>query len=202
MVKQNFWRQTSFDRLANEEQDHYNRSSANHSFSSLINTEEIFDPMGNYSKRRVLHSFGSLVVICFAHFPAAALADDVPPAVDVKNVRRVFDNGEHNAFTDMIHWQGRFWLTCRSCPDGHMVHSTSSIIVLSSDDAKTWDTVHQFSVPLRDTRDPHFLAFKGKLFIFTGTWFSGEGKLAREDYDINKHLGFAVSTDDGKGWTP
>ncbi|WP_068142333.1 hypothetical protein [Roseimaritima ulvae] len=82
-----------------------------------------------------------------------------------------------------------------------MVFSTSSIIVLSSDDAKTWNTVHQFSVPQRDTRDPHFLAFRGKLFLYTGTWYSGEGELPRKDYDINKHLGFAVWTSDGKTWS-
>ncbi len=157
--------------------------------------------MCSSSKHLAFDLFASLAISCLVHCPAAALADEVPPAVEVNNVRQVFDNGEHNAFTDMIRWQGRFWLTFRSCPDGHMVHSTSSIMVLSSDDAKTWDTVHQFSVPLRDARDPHFLAFKGKLFIFTGTWFSGEGKLAREDYDINKHLGFAVSTEDGKAWS-
>ena len=28
------------------------------------------------------------------------------PRVNVTNVRRVFHNGEHNAFTDLIRWQG------------------------------------------------------------------------------------------------
>jgi len=123
------------------------------------------------------------------------------PSVRVENVRRVFHNGEHNAFTDLIQWQGKFWLTFRSCPDGHMVSSTASVIVLNSDDGKTWDAVHRFSVPQRDTRDPHFLAFQGKLFIYTGTWYSGEGVLAREDYDINKHLGYASYTSNGKTWS-
>ena len=67
------------------------------------------------------------------------------PRVKVTNVRRVFHNGEHNAFTDLIRWQGKFWLTFRSCPDGHMVHPTSSILVLSSDDTGTWKEEHRFS---------------------------------------------------------
>ncbi|MCR9296408.1 MAG: hypothetical protein NXI32_27165 [bacterium] len=128
-------------------------------------------------------------------------ADDAVPGVSVQNVRRVFDNGEHNAFTDLIRWKERYWLTFRSCPDGHMVFSTSSILVLTSDDARQWDIALQFSVPLRDTRDPHFLAFQGKLFVYTGTWYSGDGELARENYDINQHLGFAVWTEDGKSWS-
>ncbi len=78
------------------------------------------------------------------------------PAVRVENIRRAFSNGEHNAFTDLISWKGKFYLTFRTCPDGHGVHPTSSIIVLSSTDAKTWEKAFQFSVPKRDVRDSHF----------------------------------------------
>jgi hypothetical protein len=122
------------------------------------------------------------------------------PEVQVKNVRRVFDQGPHNAFTDLIRWHDRFWLTFRNCPDGHMVHPTSSIVVMSSEDTQAWQEEHRFSVPLRDTRDPHFLAFKDELFIYTGTWYSGETTLPQDDYDLNKHLGYAVWTADGSTW--
>jgi hypothetical protein len=81
-----------------------------------------------------------------------------------------------------------------------MVHPTSSIIILVSDDAKEWEQVHRFSVAKRDTRDPHFLAFKGKLFVYTGTWYSGETTLKYEDYDLNKHLGYAAWSEDGREW--
>jgi hypothetical protein len=122
------------------------------------------------------------------------------PEVRVTNVRRVFHNGEHNAFTDLIRFQGRYFLTFRSCPDGHMVHPTASIIILSSKDLKKWEQVHQFSVPMRDTRDPHFLDFKGQLFVYTGTWYSGETTLPPSEYDLNKHLGYAAWSGDGKQW--
>ena len=122
------------------------------------------------------------------------------PEVDVTNVRQVFHNGEHNAFTDLIRWRERYWLTFRSCPDGHMVHPTSRIIVLSSTDAQSWEKEFEFSVPLRDTRDPHFLAYREKLFVYTGTWYSGETTLPRDEYDLNKHLGYGAWTDDGEDW--
>lgn len=135
---------------------------------------------------------------------AGSFAADVDnarlPKVTVTNLRRVFHNGEHNAFTDLVRFKGKFYLTFRSCPDGHMVHPTSSIIILASDDTKEWKQVHRFNVPLRDTRDSHFLIFKGKLFVYTGTWYSGPTTLAREDYDLNKHLGYAAWTDDGAKW--
>jgi hypothetical protein len=127
-------------------------------------------------------------------------AADPLPKVQVSNVRRVFHNGEHNAFTDLVKFQGRYYLTFRSCPDGHMVHPTASIIVLTSDNLKEWRQVHRFQVPKRDTRDPHFLVFKNRLFVYTGTWYSGDKTLPRDQYDLNLHLGYAVWSDDGSTW--
>ena len=120
--------------------------------------------------------------------------------VKVTNIRRVFHNGEHNAFTDLVRFQDRFYLTFRSCPDGHMVHSTASIIILESEDAQEWKQVHRFRVPLRDTRDPHFLVFKDRLFVYTGTWFGGETTIPPAEYDVNLHLGYAVWSDNGNTW--
>lgn len=122
------------------------------------------------------------------------------PQVRVTAVRRIYHNGEHNAFTDLCRFHGRLFLTFRSCPDGHMVHPTSSIVVLSSPDGIEWHEVHRFRVPQRDTRDPHFLSFQDRLFVYTGTWYSGETTLPLEDYDLNKHLGYAAWSGDGTTW--
>ena len=128
-------------------------------------------------------------------------AGDLPPEVGVSSVRRVFHNGEHNAFTDLCRFQEQLYLTFRSCPDGHMVHPTASIFILRSrDDGAKWDLVHRFSVKDRDTRDPHFLAFGNSLFVYTGTWYSGPRTLRPEDYDLNQHLGFAAWSEDGTTW--
>ena len=120
------------------------------------------------------------------------------PRVRVTSVRRVFDNGEHNAFTDLVRYRGRYYLAFRSCPDGHGVHPTSLIVVLASDDLGTWRQVHRFSVPKRDTRDPHFLVFGDKLFVYTGCWYCGDHSPKR--YEINEHLGYAAWTEDGQSW--
>jgi hypothetical protein len=122
------------------------------------------------------------------------------PQVKVVSLRRVFHNGEHNAFTDLCRFQGRFYLTFRSCPDGHGVHPTASILVLSSDDAETWEPVHRFRVEKRDTRDPHFLVFQDKLFVYTGTWYCGDRSPTREEYEMNRHLGYAAWSPDGRQW--
>lgn len=123
------------------------------------------------------------------------------PKVKVSNIRRVFHNGEHNAFTDMVKFRGQYYLTFRSCPDGHMVHPTATIIVLTSKDTKRWKQVHRFSVPKRDTRDPHFLVFRDRLFIYTGTWYCGDTTPARSEWTLNRHLGYGVWSDDGVEWS-
>lgn len=149
---------------------------------------------------RITRFAGGLLATCLFLAQWAHAAPGDMPQVEVKDVRRVYDKGPHNAFTDLIRWQDRFWLTFRSCPDGHMVHPTSCIVVMSSADTRTWQEAHRFSVPLRDTRDPHFLAFKGQLFVYTGTWYSGETTLPSDQYDMNKHLGYAAWTADGTAW--
>ena len=143
----------------------------------------------------------TLFLLHLALILEVVLAGDSLPEVEVNAVRRVFYNGEHNAFTDLCRFQSQLYLTFRSCPDGHMVHSTASIIILRSrDDGVTWESVHRFSVKDRDTRDPHFLVFRDRLFVYTGTWYSGPGTLKPEDYDLNQHLGFAAWSEDGTTW--
>ena len=140
-------------------------------------------------------SLGMLLNVC----PTILYADEMP-TVKVSNVRRVFHNGEHNAFTDMVRFQGRYYLAFRSCPEGHMIHPTASVIILASDDLQMWQQVHRFRVKRRDTRDPHFLVFQERLFVYTGTWYSGETSLDPSLYDMNQHLGYAAWTADGEKW--
>lgn len=122
------------------------------------------------------------------------------PRVQVVSVRRIFHNGEHNAFTDLVRFRGRIFLAFRSCPAGHMVHPTASIIVLTSKDGQEWQQVHRFHVSERDTRDPHFLVFRDKLFVYSGTWYCGAATPSPGEYDLNSHLGYAAWSEDGITW--
>jgi hypothetical protein len=134
--------------------------------------------------------------LCLLSCGAAIAA---PPDAQVHSLRRAFHNGEHNAFTDLARFQGRLYLTFRSCPDGHMVFPSASIIILASGDGgQEWQPVHRFSVPQRDTRDPHFLVFQDKLFVYTGTWYCGDGPPKQRD--LNEHLGYCAWSEDGSQW--
>ena len=144
------------------------------------------------------HLAGALLVALFV--AAGSVAAAAAPAVRVENIRRAFHNGEHNAFTDLIRWRGQFWLTFRSSPDGHGVFASGSVVILASADAKSWRQVHRFSVADRDTRDPHFLIFKDRLFIYTGAAYVGKEKVRGTEW--NAHFGYGSSTADGATWTP
>ena len=98
---------------------------------------------------------------------------------------------------------GRFYLTFDAGqmpssrrPPG-LVCSSAWVVVLQSDDALTWSEAFTFSVPGRDTRDPHFLVFGGSLFVYTGTWLLHEEGVP---LNLNEHLGYAAWTADGSGW--
>ena len=120
------------------------------------------------------------------------------PSVRVSSVRQLINDGNHNAFTDLCSFRDRLFLTFRSCPDGHMLFTSSRIVVLSSVDGKDWTQVHAFSVANRDVRDPHLLVFNDKLFVFTGAWWVNADDSA--DRDVNDHLGFCAWSDDGINW--
>lgn len=119
------------------------------------------------------------------------------PQLRLESVRQVFDDGAHDAFTDLCRFKDRLYLTCRSCPDGHMVFASSRIVVLASDEGRAWKEVFAFSVPNRDTRDPHFLTFRDTLFVYTGTWLVPPPGQQR---DLNDHLGYGAWSADGKTW--
>ena len=118
------------------------------------------------------------------------------PAIHIDSVRTVRQDANHNAFTDLCRYRDRFYLAFRSCPDGHAV-ALSQIVILSSEDGENWTEAFSFDVPGRDPRDPHFLEFKGSLFVYTGTWLVPKGG---QPLNLNDHLGYAVWSEDGKDW--
>jgi hypothetical protein len=121
------------------------------------------------------------------------------PQLRIDGIARVVDDGLHNAFTDLCRFRGSFFLTYRACPDGHMIHATSRIVVLRSADAAGWREVHRFAVEGRDVRDPHLLVFQGRLHVFSGTWPVFPGRPNARD--MANHRGYGCRTSDGETWT-
>lgn len=68
------------------------------------------------------------------------------------------------AFPDLTTFQDKFYLAFRAAPS-HFPSAESRILIFSSLDADSWQLEHTIIHP-QDIRDPHFLQFKGKLYLF------------------------------------
>ncbi len=120
------------------------------------------------------------------------------PTLHIGPPRKIIDDGHHNAFTDLCRFRDKLYLTYRRCPEGHMLFASSQIVILASDDdGQTWREVFAFNAAPRDLRDPHFLVFKNRLFVYSGAWLVPPPDSPRT---LNDHLGFAAYSDDGQSW--
>lgn len=108
-----------------------------------------------------------------------------PAIIQVVNqatVSKVWDGGQHNAFTDLVWHNGRFFLTFREAgrhvPQNHS--EDGKIRVLVSEDGKKWDPFFLLSLPGLDLRDPKFSVTPGgKLMLNMGGSYYENGKLLK-----------------------
>lgn len=78
-------------------------------------------------------------------------------------VRKVFSNGKHNAFTAMRRFKGNLYLAFRS-GDSHN-SATADVLVLRSPDGKAWEQVWKVDAA-KDDRDPQMLATDDRLLLY------------------------------------
>jgi len=119
---------------------------------------------GHPSLRRFLVSI--LLVLLFVVGTAlaanAAELDDAP--VQPRAVRKVFGDGNHNAFTALTRFKGDLWLAFRTAK-AHTAPDGDIVVLRSSDDGKTWTESHRVNLA-RDDRDPQFLVLGKRLILY------------------------------------
>ncbi len=82
-------------------------------------------------------------------------------------VRKIWDQGPHNAFTDLIRFRGKFFCTFRE-GEGH-VGGDGTIRVLSSKNGQSWRSAALLKEDGIDLRDPKFsITPDGRLMIVAG----------------------------------
>lgn len=97
------------------------------------------------------------------------LAATIPATAEsrIDWMEKVYADGEHNAFTDLVRWKDRFYL-CFRHGTGHG-SMDGEIRVMRSDDMKTWTPCGTLSTD-GDDRDPHFAVTDDTLYVYFGTW--------------------------------
>ncbi len=125
-------------------------------------------------------------------FPEKRVKTVQPPAV-LDAVDKVWDRGQHNAFTDLVYYRGRFFLVFREgsshvSPDG-------AIRVLVSIDGDRWYPHARLDYPVADLRDPKITVTPdNQLMLLTGGAMHPPS-----DYRFKSFVWFSR---DGSSWTP
>lgn len=104
----------------------------------------------------------------------AAACDDgssgpppLPTTGLVTNQRVVYTDGLHNENTDLIEWDGAFWMVFRGGEEAQIGSPLARLKVFRSDDrGDTWAMTAEIFMPERDIRDPKFVVQDGKLVIY------------------------------------
>jgi hypothetical protein len=137
-----------------------------------------------------MHFLATLALVC-APLPAA---DAAPRLELVGGVTKVWDQGRHNAFTDLIRFGGRWYCTFRE-GDAH-VGGDGKLRVLSSTDGTRWESVALVAETGIDLRDPKLsVTPDGRLMVVAGgSVYQGTRLLGRQP-----RVAFSK---DGKEWTP
>jgi hypothetical protein len=112
----------------------------------------------------------------------------------VVSVVKIWDQGKHNAFTDLIRWRGKWYCTFREA-EGH-VGGDGQLRVLESTDGQQWESVALLSEQGIDLRDPKLcITPDDRLMIVAGgSVYEGTRLLGRQP-----RVAFSA---DGRTWTP
>lgn len=108
----------------------------------------------------------------------------------VHEIRKVFDNGLHNAFTSIAWFQGRPYIAFR-CGHDHVSADGRVLVLRGDDDACHWLPVAVIWAGI-DTRDPKLLATAEGLFVYAFSRRTDPDRIVS---------GYAFSSD-GDAWQP
>jgi hypothetical protein len=133
----------------------------------------------------------SIALLLFA--AAAPGAEGNKWKAELVGITKVWDRAPHNAFTDLIRFNGRWYLVFREgekhvSPDG-------AIRVLSSSDGERWDSWAKLDYPVADLRDPKITVTPGGRLMLTAAG-------AMHAPSEVRHKTFVWFSDNGRDWTP
>lgn len=132
----------------------------------------------------------SILVALLVSLSADAHADK--PVPRLIEVQRIWDQAPHNAFTDLLHHENRWYCVFRE--GSRHVSPDGSIRVITSEDGETWESLALVTHPTEDLRDAKLtLTPDGRMML------NGAGMIA--DAEIRYHSMVWFSEDRGKTWS-
>ena len=111
---------------------------------------------------------------------------------DTIQVIKIWDQGEHNAFTDLIRFKNKFYCSFRE-GDSHVGGDGGKVRILSSADGKEWQSVALLKIDGVDLRDPKLSVTSGKKIMLIMAGATHDAK------NVVEELYPMVSFSDGMG---
>ncbi|NBR87805.1 MAG: exo-alpha-sialidase [Verrucomicrobia bacterium] len=137
-----------------------------------------------------------LFLACLLAALCAHAADNATPAPAARLTehRKIWDAAPHNAFTDLVRFNNRWYCVFRE-GSGH-VSPDGAVRVLTSDSGYWWESVARIEMPGFDLRDPKITVMPGnaRLMILGGATVREGNNPATENQS------FVALSDDGKKW--
>ncbi|HON91656.1 MAG TPA: hypothetical protein PKZ07_08855 [Sedimentisphaerales bacterium] len=125
---------------------------------------------------------------------AAMASADSPIRTELFEVRKIWDQAPHNAFTDLVRWQDQFYCAFRE-GRGH-VSTDGRIRVLRSADVDAWASAALVELAGFDLRDAHLSVTPDDRLMLLG------GAAPREKDGQSAPTGsFVAFSKDGSAWT-
>lgn len=134
------------------------------------------------------------IALCLALFAGGAAAATAPITPEVVEVKKIWDDAAHNAFTDLVYFADRFYCAFRE-GRGH-VSADGRIRVLRSADADTWTSAALISFRGYDFRDAHLsITPDGRLMLIGGA------APRKQDNEPAPTGSFVSFSENGDTWT-
>lgn len=118
---------------------------------------------------------------------------------NLTSVTRLFDDGYHNAFTDILRWNDHYYVSYRTAQH-HSMPPNGDVVIYRSADLVDWELCGRFDTG-GDDRDPKLIDAGDRLGVVFGTWIprwgDGTRSIRNVETDLISHV--AVSRD-GKTW--
>ncbi len=142
---------------------------------------------------RILHGF--VLFSLFSVGMGIAIGEAAEPVIQVVQVQKIWDQGGHNAFTDLTWFQDRYYCVFREA-SGH-VSPNGTIRILSATDATAWESSALISLDGFDLRDPKIVVQPdGKSLMINGGAAVREGN--QQSTEEHSFVSFSA---DGKTWS-
>ncbi|RJP20642.1 MAG: exo-alpha-sialidase [Candidatus Omnitrophota bacterium] len=159
----------------------------------MYDIKQVFDQVQYHRWFQIPLMLSMVVLLIIDH---CSFASETPPNFQMIRNQKIWDQGAHNAFTDLVWFRDRFFCVFRE-GEGH-VSQEANIRILSSPDGSDWEPSGLLSLEGYDLRDPKIdVHADGKTLMVLGG-----GAVRKGNEPASKHHSFVSLSTDGKEWSP